>query len=108
MIMQVSKSMFQEGMQKQGMGYGAAEVLFDYIEQLEDEMGEQIDFDPISIVSEFEVAEGDDELKDVLEDKGYLEYDEEDEADLDDAKQRAMDDGVIVYEDSDYYVIRKM
>ncbi|AVR55814.1 hypothetical protein [Campylobacter phage vB_Cj_QDYZ] len=107
MVINVDKNMFQERMQKQGLSYGASDVLFDYIEQLENDIGEQIEFDPIAIMSDFSVAEGENELKDILEDKGYFDI-EDDDSDLDDAKQRAVDDGVLVYEDDDYYVFRDM
>lgn len=105
MIINVSKNMFQEKMQKQGLSYGASDVLFDYITQLEDDIGEQIEFDPIAIMSDFLVAEGENELKDELENLGYFDM-EDDDSDLDDAKQRAIDDGVLVYEDDDYYVFK--
>ncbi|AOT25887.1 hypothetical protein LOS1_00066 [Campylobacter phage vB_CjeM_Los1] len=105
MIINVSKNMFQEKMQKQGLSYGASDVLFDYITQLEDDIGEQIEFDPIAIISDFSVAEGEDELKNELENLGYFDM-EGDDSDLDDAKQRAINDGVLVYEDDDYYVFK--
>ncbi|AFR52430.1 hypothetical protein D302_gp118 [Campylobacter phage CP30A] len=105
MIINVSKNMFQEKMQKQGLSYGASDVLFDYITQLEDDIGEQIEFDPIAIMSDFSVAEGENELKNELENLGYFDM-EGDDSDLDDAKQRAINDGVLVYEDDDYYVFK--
>ena len=48
---------FVDGFQKMGRGnqfsYDGLKLIFDYLENLEEEIGEEIEFDPISICCEF-------------------------------------------------------
>ena len=45
----ITRYEFTDEMQKHGFSYEGSKALFDYFEQLEEDMGEDMDFDPIAI-----------------------------------------------------------
>jgi len=54
---------FMDEMQKHGFSYGGSKALFAYFEQLEEDMGEEIDFDPIAIRCDYSEYRNFEELR---------------------------------------------
>lgn len=49
----ISKYTFTDVMTLKGFSYNGAVALFNYLEELEDDLGEEIEFDPIAFATEW-------------------------------------------------------
>lgn len=58
----INSYQFRDAMVKLGFSYHGAKALFDYLEQYEDDTGEQLDFDPIAFNCDFVEYESEEEL----------------------------------------------
>jgi hypothetical protein len=75
MITRVSKYTFTDVMTLKGFSYKGSVALFDYLEHLEDDLGEQIEFDPIAFASEwYEYKTLEEVAHDFGEEYGDLDY----------------------------------
>lgn len=68
---------FQDAFQIMGRGdqfsYEALRALFDYLEQLEEDMGEQIELDVIALCCEYsEIEEDEEQYKEYVGDEAHL------------------------------------
>ncbi len=68
---------FQDSFQNMGRGdqfsYEGLRALFDYIEQLEEDMGEQIELDVIALCCEYrEIEEDEEQYKEYIGDEAHL------------------------------------
>ena len=58
----VNSYQFRDTMVKYGFSYEGANALFDYLEQYEEDTGEELDFDPIALNCDFVEYESEKEL----------------------------------------------
>lgn len=71
----IGKHEFTDVMTLRGFSYNGAVTLFNYLEELEDDLGEQIEFDPIALSSEwYEYKTLEEIAHDFGEEYGDLDY----------------------------------
>lgn len=67
MYQRINSYEFADEMMKHGFTYEGAHALFEYLEDLEDSFGEEIEFDPIELHGEFhEYGSIEDAMEDIL------------------------------------------
>lgn len=95
-----------------GWSYGGARALVEYLEELEDDIGEEIEFDRVALRCEYTEYGSAEEAVESCSDDDYDDLKEQSEGDADDLKELCMEyllhhTTVIEIPESDGIIIRK-